>query len=150
MRSDLAGPSPTTLERLLADRILACHVQVLYFDAMETTDPGAENMRLARYRVERREQAHRQFLSAVKMLATVRNIAARTHTIQVELLRRPSIHPVNMPIVGAAYGEQPPMSGAVMHEPDVRAAAPLNGKNRLNGHNRVPEILTPIGAGVDA
>ena len=29
------------------DRILATHVQVLYFEAIETTDPAAENMRVA-------------------------------------------------------------------------------------------------------
>ena len=80
MRKELAGANPSLLDRLLVDRILACHVEVLYFGAMETTDPTAANTRVARYRMDRGAQAHKQFLSAVKMLATVRNLVARTQT----------------------------------------------------------------------
>ena len=69
----VAGAQPEPLDRLLVDRILACHVEVLYFEAMETTDPTAENMRVARYRMDRGAQAHDSFV-AVKMLATVRNL----------------------------------------------------------------------------
>jgi hypothetical protein len=72
MRSELAGPDTSPLERLLVDRILACHVAVLYFEAVETTNPGGENSRVAKYRMQRQDQANRQFLASVKTLATVR------------------------------------------------------------------------------
>ena len=74
---------------------------------METTDPTAENMRIARYRMDRRDQAHRQFLSAVKMLATVRNLVARTKTIQIELLNPPMVHSPAAPSMPKANGKQP-------------------------------------------
>jgi hypothetical protein len=145
MRTELAGPNPSPLDRLLVDRILACHVQVLYFEAMETSDPTAENMRLARYRMDRRDQGHRQFLSAVKMLATVRNLMARTNVIQVEFLHPPVVRSPAAPIVPHANGEQPPVHNRVMNGFDPEVAKPIN---RINGHNRISDLLTPAGAGV--
>jgi hypothetical protein len=145
MRTELAGTNPSPLDQILVDRILACHVQVLYFDAMETTDPTAENMRLARYRMDRRDQAHRQFLSAVKMLATVRNLVARTTVIQVELLNPPVVRSPATPIVPMAGGEQPSMYDGRANGAKNR----LNGAGSINGRNRVSQILAPAGAGVD-
>ena len=153
MRSELAGPKPSPLDKLLVDRILATYVQVLYFEAMETTDPTAENMRVARYRMDRRDQAHRQFLSAVKMLATVRNLVARTNVIQIELLHPPMVHSPASPIVPSANGEQPNRynghTNGTANRFNIEATEPVNGANRINGRNRVSNILTPAGAGVD-
>jgi len=61
MRTELAGPIASPMERLLVDRILACHVAALYFEAVEPSDPGGENGRVAKYRMQRQDQAHRQF-----------------------------------------------------------------------------------------
>ena len=136
MRTELAGPNPKPLDRLLVDRILACHVQVLYFEAAETSDPTAENMRLARYRLDRRDQAHRQFLAAVKTLATVRNLVARTNVIQVELLHPPAAQMSSEPIVHGANGEQPVGAGQHLRQAPVNGAAkPINRVNgAMNGH----------------
>jgi hypothetical protein len=153
MRTELAGPNPSPLDRLLVDRILACHVQVLYFEAMETTDPTAENTRLARYRMDRRDQAHRQFLSAVKMLATVRNLMARTNVIQVEFLHPPMVHSPAAPIMPHANGEQPPTyngrANGVENRFNGDTTKPVNGYSRINGHNRISDLLMPAGAGVN-
>jgi hypothetical protein len=152
MRMELAGPNPSPLDKLLVDRILACHVQVLYFEAMETTDPTAENMRMARYRMDRRDQAHRQFLSAVKMLATVRNLVARTQTIQIELLNPPMVHPPTAPIMPMAYGEQSQTSNGQTSRGKNGSKAemigPINGGNRLSG-NRLAGILDSVVAGAE-
>lgn len=130
MRTELAGPNPSPLDRLLVDRILATHVQVLYFEAMETTDPAVENMRLARYRIDRREQAHRQFLSAVKMLATVRNLVARTNFIQVEVVQRP----MNM----QAPSAKTPACNGVKPLVDMDQVSPATGSTKLmNGYSRL-------------
>ena len=153
MRTELAGSNPSPLDRLLVDRILACHVQVLYFDAMETTDPIAEHMRLARYRMDRRDQAHRQFLSAVKILATVRNLVARTKTIQIELLNPPLVHAPAAPIMPVANGEQAEIRNGQAkggkNRLNAEGTKPVNGVKRINGHNRISEILTPAGAGIE-
>jgi hypothetical protein len=150
MRSELAGPQPSPLDKLLVDRILACHVQVLYFDAMETTDPTAENMRVARYRMDRRDQAHRQFLSAVRMLATVRNLVARTNVIQIELLHPPMVRSPVAPISKGANGEEPMVRAQTMQaekSPLNGAAWPINRINGVNGHyNRFADVLEPATA----
>jgi len=146
MRSELAGTKPSPLDRLLIDRILATNVQAMYFDAMETTDPTAENMRVARYRMDRREQAHKQFLSAVKMLATVRNLVARTNVIQVELIHKP---PTPSPIMAGANGSmyQGKASGA-QRASHTEPATSFNGVNRF-GAGRRAGITETMGASVD-
>lgn len=141
MRTELAGPSPSPLDRLLVDRILACHVQVLYFDATETTDPTAENMRVARFRLDRRDQVHRQFLSAIKMLATVRNLVARTNVIQVELLHPPVVQAPVAPIM-------PGTNGAKKSSGDGLAPS-FNGVSRFNG-SRMAGFGDPMGVGADS
>ena len=147
MRNELAGPKPSPLDKLLVDRILACHTQLLYFEAMETTDPTAEYMRVARYRMDRRDQAHRQFLSAVKMLATVRNLVARTNVIQIELLHPPMAPSPASPVVPSTNGEQPQMHSR--HVNGVTNRFNIDATELVNGRNRVSEMLTPAGAGVD-
>ena len=135
MRKELAGANPSPLDRLLVDRIIATHIELLYFTAMEATDPTAENMRVARYRMDRGAQAHRQFLSAVKMLATVRNLVARTNVIQIELLHPPMVQAPVTPIMPSTNGTKK----ASRAEP----APSFNGVNRLNG--RLAGVLEPMG-----
>lgn len=67
-----AGPSP--IEMILIDRILICWLQVQLgdrecFDAAHAAGKRAEHLEKVR------DRAHRRFLSAVKMLATVRKLA---------------------------------------------------------------------------
>jgi hypothetical protein len=152
MRSDLAGPRPTALERILIDRILACHVQVLYFDAHEGQHPGGQNPKLDKYRMLRQDQAHRQFLSAVRTLATVRQLAART--IQVELIHRPADTAPTPSIMPQAYGETTPTyNGPTNRIKDLTnppPAKPVNGVNGnlngVNGHARFNNPLEPATA----
>lgn len=86
MRKELAAASSTPLERLLVDRILATHVQVLYFEACEAQILSGRNPKLDDYRLRRQDQANRQFLTAVKTLAAVRQLMSRT--VLVELIPR--------------------------------------------------------------
>lgn len=137
MRSDLSGPKASPLERILVDRILATHVQVLYFETMEAQIPG-ENRRLAQYRLQRQDQAHRQFLSAVKTLATVRNLMAKT--IQVELVQRVPVAQPLKPLIAEANGEQP-----LVPRRKTGACATIASTNRVNGCNRLRHLLDPVG-----
>ena len=67
----LGDPSST---RLLVDRIVACWLQLQSADiAAIQTQSGS--LKLLEFYERRRSQAHRRFLSAVKMLATVRKLA---------------------------------------------------------------------------
>ncbi len=119
---------------------------------METMDPTAENMRIARYRIDRRDQAHRQFLSAVKMLATVRNLIARTQTIQIELLNPPMVHSPAAPSLPKANGKQPQTrdrrANGTRDRFSAEATNPVVG-GRINGHSRLANVLVPAGAASD-
>src|SRR5262245_49910915 len=68
LRGELGGPSPSPVERLLAERAVACWLQVYYFDALEAQAVGRESPRLAAFRARRQDQAHRSYLSALASL----------------------------------------------------------------------------------
>jgi hypothetical protein len=89
--------------------------------------------------MDRGAQAHKQFLSAVKMLATVRNLVARTNVIQVEL-----IHP---PVVQASVTPIMPGTNGTTKAPRAEPAPSFNGHKRFNG--RLAGLTEPHSAGVD-
>jgi hypothetical protein len=74
LRKDLAGPSPTPLERLLVERIVTCwlhlhDVQVRFVQAKGLSIPQAD------YHHRAIDHCHRRYLTAIKTLATVRKLA---------------------------------------------------------------------------
>jgi hypothetical protein len=74
IRAELAGPSPTPLERLLVDRIVTCWLQLSDADvrAAQAKDLSPA---WAEFYQRRMDRAHRRYLSAIKTLATVRRLA---------------------------------------------------------------------------
>jgi hypothetical protein len=79
LRDELAGPAPSPVERLLVGRVVACWLQLHYFDVMEAqAGLGEESPKLARYRAQRQEQAHRMYLSALAGLTTLRRLLPAT------------------------------------------------------------------------
>jgi len=82
---DIVGPAPTPLERLLADRIVLCWLQVHYADIVCARVQGG-TVQQREYYQRCQERAQRRYLSAIRSLACVRrllrpdvqvNIAAR-------------------------------------------------------------------------
>lgn len=73
LKQELAGPTPTPLEKLLADRTAACWLQVAEADLAVTTVRGL-TVAQGRFLDERCCRAHQRLLTAVKMLATVRKL----------------------------------------------------------------------------
>ena len=74
MREELAGPSSTPLEMQLVERVVLCWLTVheiehRFSQARDLPPKQAEAWQ------KRIDQAHRRYLSAVKMLATVRKLA---------------------------------------------------------------------------
>jgi hypothetical protein len=74
LRGELSGPSPTPLERLLVERVVACWLQVQDAD-IRYAQLGNVPLSQAEYAQRRMDRAHRRFLSAVKALALVRKLA---------------------------------------------------------------------------
>jgi hypothetical protein len=73
VRDELAGPDPTPLEQLLAERAALCWLDANVTDALYATDEGI-SFKQAEYQGRARERAQRRFLQAVKTLAMVRKL----------------------------------------------------------------------------
>jgi hypothetical protein len=76
LRTELLGPDPTPVERLLVDRVAACWLQVQEADIRDGLAAGRYEHGLSKYLVGRATAAHRRFLSAIKTLELVRKLAA--------------------------------------------------------------------------
>jgi hypothetical protein len=83
LRTELAGPSPSRVERLLVDRVVACQLQVDHADAM-AAQPAGLSPALYRLAMQRQDSAQRRLLAAIRELALVRRLV------------RPSPSPVDM------------------------------------------------------
>ncbi len=73
LAADLAGPTPTTLEQLLVDRVVACWLQVHYSDAAvaQVADPTPRQSALA---LKRQDAAQRRYLAAIGAFETLRRL----------------------------------------------------------------------------
>jgi hypothetical protein len=75
LRRRLGGEAATPLERLLVDRIVICHAEVLACDARLVATPYSREDRAYITALERRRgRAHRRYLAAVKALAVTRKL----------------------------------------------------------------------------
>jgi len=81
LRGELGGPDPSSLERMLIERVLICWLDVNLSDREAESDraddaaAGAYNVRLGEFLDRRRDRAHKRFNAAVKTLATARRLA---------------------------------------------------------------------------
>ena len=74
LRRDLEGPTPTPMERLLAERAAYCWFTVSVYEAWYVQ--GKElSFRQAEFQIRRIDSAHKRFLSAMATLARVRKMA---------------------------------------------------------------------------
>ena len=87
LRTELAGPGPSPLERLLVERVVACWLQVHYSDAAYAQLKGGGPAQHA-VALRRQDSAQRRYLQAVKALATVRKLL-RPGLSPVDLALRP-------------------------------------------------------------
>jgi len=74
MRTELAGPQPSPIERLLVERVVACWLQVYDADAI-AAQPESVTFVQGDYNQRRQDRAHRRYLSAIRTLAMVRKLA---------------------------------------------------------------------------
>jgi hypothetical protein len=73
MKKELAGPSPTPLERLAVARVVACWLQTAYFDGLVVHNQQADPVRI-KVLVQQQESASRRYLAAMGTLATLRKL----------------------------------------------------------------------------
>ena len=73
LRTELTGSQPSTLERLLIDRICCCWLAMYQADGDESR-LGSTPLPHRDYRIRRHDRAHGRFLSACKALAQIRKL----------------------------------------------------------------------------
>ncbi|MCH7729218.1 MAG: hypothetical protein IH991_22470, partial [Planctomycetes bacterium] len=80
MECQLLGASPSLLERLSVQRVVACWLQLQYADVMACT----ENDQLAQttFWSQHQDRAHRRYTSAVKQLAMIRQLLPGTSGVE--------------------------------------------------------------------
>jgi len=74
MRKEIAGESPSPLERLLAERIGVCWLELQYFEAVYAQNMGKLTITQSDYHQRRIDKAHRRYLSSIKALAQIRKM----------------------------------------------------------------------------
>ena len=83
MRRDLAGPTPSPLEKLLVERIVMCWLQVQHADMMYSYHFGTLSLEQGDYFQRRQDRAHRRYLQAIKTLAEVRRLLVPTVQVNI-------------------------------------------------------------------
>jgi hypothetical protein len=73
LKQELAGPAPTPLECLLADRIAACWLQVYHADLTVAQAMGS-SLKLVEFLGRRQARVHRSFISSIGALAMIRRL----------------------------------------------------------------------------
>ena len=74
LRADLVGLKPTSLERLLVERVVGCWLHLHHLEWMYAKDESM-HLELGNYYQRCLDRAQRRFLSAIKTLAMVRKMA---------------------------------------------------------------------------
>jgi hypothetical protein len=67
MRKEIAGENPSPLERLLAERIVLCWLELQYFETLYTQNIGDITLAQGDYHQRRIDKAHRRYLSSIKV-----------------------------------------------------------------------------------
>ncbi len=74
MRSELAGPEPSALERLLSERIVACWLQLQYTETLYAQNQGKMSLAQLEFYQRSLDRFHRRYLSSIKSLAQIRKM----------------------------------------------------------------------------
>jgi hypothetical protein len=74
MRIEVAGENPSSLERLLAERVVATWLEVQLFSGLYTMGMKGGTLSQDEHRQKRLDKAHRRHLSAIRTLAQIRKL----------------------------------------------------------------------------
>jgi hypothetical protein len=122
LKVELAGPSPSPLERLLVERVAACWLQINHADAAAALARDV-SIKQAEFAIKRQDRAHRRHLSAVAALATVRRLL-------------PTDPPRDIP---------PPEDDDPAREPVTPALLALHASRAVPAEERRPRRRTAVG-----
>ena len=85
LRSQLLGPQPTPLEKLLVDRICICWLAIQHAELHSAKRFNERAVVLTQSEEHRQDKVHHRFLSAIRELARVRKLLQPTTNVQVNI-----------------------------------------------------------------
>jgi hypothetical protein len=85
MRKEIAGENPSPLERLLAERITVCWLELQYFQTIYAQQQGDLSITQSDYHQRRIDKAHRRYLFSIKVLAQIRKMGP---AVQINLAEK--------------------------------------------------------------
>jgi hypothetical protein len=91
--AELAGPSPSPVERMLAETVAVAWFSVRLCEAIHAAGVTSEkglSLAQSEHSQRRLDRAHRRFLNSVKVLAHIRRLAVPA-AVQINLARRQHI-----------------------------------------------------------
>jgi len=115
MARELAGPEPTVVERLLAERAVLCWLQLAHADTL-AAQSLSQSRQLAVFWAKRQAGAHRRYLTSLAALVTLRRLLPCTSG-------------------GALDASRPDSSFAVSERDDVRQVDPEH-RLRIVGNSK--------------
>ena len=74
MREELAGPNPSPLEKLGAERVASCWLQLHYAELIYNQNAPQMTISVDDYHQKRLDRLHKRYLSAMRSLAQVRKL----------------------------------------------------------------------------
>lgn len=83
MRADLAGPDPSPLDRLLIQRVVACWLQSQQADLAYARSLRGSSPNDVEHQHRRQDRAARQYLKALRTLATLRRLLAAPMQVNI-------------------------------------------------------------------
>jgi hypothetical protein len=83
LAQELAGPTPSPLERLLVERIVLCWLHLYYAEAMYVQHMQDLTLRQADFHQQRISKAHSRYLSAIRTLAQVRRLGVPAMQVNI-------------------------------------------------------------------
>lgn len=85
LRSQLLGPHPTTLEKLLVDRICVCCLALQHAELHASRRFNGHTVALTALEENRLDKVHHRFLTAIRELARVRKLLSPAPPLQVNI-----------------------------------------------------------------
>ena len=129
MEKNLAGPSPSALERLAVQRIVACWLET-HYAALQGPEPTGNTLKHAKFALQLKESAEKRFHAAIKSLALIRKMLPSNAVIEAKPAQDTTAAPAPSPIT------TPAAKGS------VNSKGSINGNGSTNGHRRsIPPVL---------
>jgi hypothetical protein len=95
MREELAGPNPSPLETLGAERVTSCWLQLHYAELIYNQELPKLSLEQDDYHQKRLDRLHRRYLSAMRSLAQVRKLL-KPRVAQINLAEKQQINTGSM------------------------------------------------------